>query len=243
MTNPERERFEREYQDEGERMKGGAGSRDKLPSGAREEEQSGQGTRDYGRAAGDPGLPGQEPGDADGGMGGHMGAGEYGNDFGRYGGTRTAPEDTRQNPDAASRGAGQSDPELGRTDEGPRDEYGRPIANGSVDSGRQGGRSNQSSEGGQKTPRGRQGAQRAGQGGQTQATGSTGDPNAAFDVEEGETRPAGGYAQDQRAADDTLGGYGGVAGGVDARPQQQRGLTEGKPAAPGEAEGKPAKQG
>jgi hypothetical protein len=155
------------------------------------EEKTGDGTRDYGRTEGqatelDAGLPGREPGDTDGGMGEHMGAGEFGNDFGRYGGTRSAPEDTAQSP-AEEHALQGDDPEVGRTDSGPRDEYGRPVANGQIDSGE-----------------------------------------------------AGGYPQDQRAADDTLGGYGGIAGGVDTRPEHQPGLTEGRPAKQGEVEGKPA---
>jgi hypothetical protein len=167
---------------------------------AEQEQATGAGTRDYGRTEGsaanpDGGLPGREPGDADGGMGGHMGAGEEGNDFGRYGGTRSAPEDTAQSP-AEERALQGDDPEVGRNDEGPRDAYGRPVADGKVSTGGQAGE-----------------------------------------------RPAGGYAQDQRAADDTLGGYGGVAGGVDARPEKQPGLTKGRPAKDDEPEGSPAPRG
>lgn len=143
--------------------------------GAEQEQATGEGTRDYGRTEGtatelDPGLPGREPGDGEGGMGDHMGAGEFGNDFGRYGGTRTRPEDTKQNANA-----GQLDAEVGRTDAGPRDAYGRPVADGQV-----------------------------------------------------EGAAASGTPPDTRAADDTLGGYGGVAGGKDFRPQQQRKKNKGR---------------
>jgi hypothetical protein len=156
---------------------------------AEQEQKTGRGTRDDGRAEGtaaelDAGLPGREPGDGEGGMGDHMGAGEFGNDFGRYGGTRTRPEDTKQNANAD-----QLDAEVGHTDKGPRDGYGRPVADGKVD-----------------------------------ADEAAGDGEGA-----GETEPAGGYGPaDKRAADDTLGGYGGVAGGKDFRPQQQRKRDKGR---------------
>lgn len=121
---------------------------------ASQEQATSQGTRDDGRTEGtatklDAGLPGREPGDGEGGMGDHMGAGEFGNGFGRYGGTRTRPEDTKQNANA--------------------DQLDDAVAGTAT-----------------STP------------------------------------------PDTRAADDTLGGYGGVAGGKDFRPEQQRKKDKGR---------------
>jgi hypothetical protein len=150
---------------------------EQLPEQVREEEETGAGTRDYGRLEGTatqgPGRADEAPGDDDGGMGGHMGAGEFGNDAGRYGTPRTSPEQARQRPNDSTEISDQA-AGVGRTDEGQRDDYGRPV-----------------------------------------------EPSADSEV-------AGGYGpKDQRAADDTLGGYGGIAGGKDFRPEQQRKRDDG----------------
>jgi hypothetical protein len=90
VTNHERERSGQGYEDEGGRMDEARRGRPPLPARRKDPAESARKQRKI-RGAHD------QPGDDDGGMGGHMGAEDVGNDFGRYGGTRTAPEHTKQN--------------------------------------------------------------------------------------------------------------------------------------------------
>jgi hypothetical protein len=92
------------------------------------------------------------------------------------------------------------DPAVGHVTEGPRDYYGRPLGEAETDKQIQGGADQPKDAGAQQT------------GGTEQQAGVADDDSGAST----ETRP------DTRAADETLGGYGGVAGGKDERPEQQR---------------------
>jgi hypothetical protein len=98
------------------------------------------------------------------------------------------------------------DPAVGHVTEGPRDYYGRPMGEGETDNAI-------TDEYGRPLENGQDAFERPVSSSRTDEYGRPAKSDSGAPTE---TPP------DTRAADDTLGGYGGVAGGKDERPEQQR---------------------